>query len=104
MRPGRLDRILFVGPPDLSGREEILAIRIRGMSVDPQINLREIAEAVRFLKNALLAKYLQCNVADGWLFWRRAYRSLSRSGASYDEKRYECPLRQYCSLVPCILA
>jgi AAA family ATPase len=47
MRPGRLDRILYVGPPDLKGREEILAIRTRGMSVEPGLNLQEIAELVR---------------------------------------------------------
>jgi AAA family ATPase len=47
MRPGRLDRILYVGPPDLSGREEILAIRTRKMAVDPDLNLSELAFLVR---------------------------------------------------------
>ncbi|KAG2127049.1 P-loop containing nucleoside triphosphate hydrolase protein [Suillus cothurnatus] len=32
MRPGRLDRILYVGPPDQDGREEILKIRTRKMT------------------------------------------------------------------------
>jgi AAA family ATPase len=35
MRPGRLDRILYVGPPDAAGREEILRIRTRDMAVEP---------------------------------------------------------------------
>jgi SpoVK/Ycf46/Vps4 family AAA+-type ATPase len=47
MRPGRLDRILYVGPPDLAGRIEILKIRTRKMAVDPNINLDEIAALVR---------------------------------------------------------
>ena len=47
MRPGRLDRILYVGPPDHSGRVDILKIRMGKMSVDPNIDLDEIALLVR---------------------------------------------------------
>lgn len=47
MRPGRLDRILYVGPPDSAGRIEILRIRIRNMSVDPALNLDALAALVR---------------------------------------------------------
>ena len=43
MRPGRLDRLVYVGPPDLQGREEILRIRLSKMSVDPAIDISEIA-------------------------------------------------------------
>ncbi|KAG1814126.1 P-loop containing nucleoside triphosphate hydrolase protein [Suillus variegatus] len=43
MRPGRLDRILYVGPPDHVGREEILKIRTRTMSVESDLDLRAIA-------------------------------------------------------------
>lgn len=43
MRPGRLDRLVYVGPPDLQGREEILRIRLSKMSVDPAIDIPEIA-------------------------------------------------------------
>ncbi|KAI9065950.1 AAA-domain-containing protein [Trametes sanguinea] len=43
MRPGRLDRILYVGPPDFEGRVEILRIRTRKMSVEPGLDLEEIA-------------------------------------------------------------
>ena len=46
MRPGRLDRILYVGPPDRNGRLEILHIRTRTMAVDPDINLEELADLV----------------------------------------------------------
>ena len=46
MRPGRLDRILYVGPPDQTGREEILAIRMRSMTVGPDVDIRTIAELV----------------------------------------------------------
>ncbi|KAI0691255.1 AAA family ATPase [Cerioporus squamosus] len=44
MRPGRLDRILYVGPPDLEGRIEILRIRTQKMSVEPGLDLTQIAQ------------------------------------------------------------
>ncbi|KAG7097206.1 hypothetical protein E1B28_004577 [Marasmius oreades] len=43
MRPGRLDRILYVGPPDRQGREEIFRIRLRSMKVDDNIDIAELA-------------------------------------------------------------
>ncbi|KAJ7644035.1 AAA family ATPase [Roridomyces roridus] len=43
MRPGRFDRILYVGPPDQAGREEILNIRMKSMTVGPDVNVAEIA-------------------------------------------------------------
>ena len=46
MRPGRLDRILYVGPPDQKAREEILKIRTRTMSVEPGMDVEEIARIV----------------------------------------------------------
>ncbi|KAH8829393.1 AAA family ATPase [Flagelloscypha sp. PMI_526] len=44
MRPGRLDRMLYVGPPDHDARKEILAIRLREMKVDPGIDLHLLAQ------------------------------------------------------------
>lgn len=49
MRPGRLDRILYVGPPDLAGRIEILRIRTQKMSVEPTSDLTQIAQMVCIL-------------------------------------------------------
>ena len=46
MRPGRLDRILYVGPPDREAREEILKIRMRSMTVGPEVDVIAIAELV----------------------------------------------------------
>ena len=47
MRPGRLDRQVYVGPPDQQGREEILRIRTKKMSVEPGLDVTEIARMVR---------------------------------------------------------
>jgi len=46
MRPGRLDRILYIGPPDQMGREEILKIRMRNMNVEAGVDVVEIASLV----------------------------------------------------------
>ena len=53
MRPGRLDRILYVGPPDLQAREEILKIRTRTMSVGPGFDAGEIARMVSVFDKTL---------------------------------------------------
>jgi SpoVK/Ycf46/Vps4 family AAA+-type ATPase len=47
MRPGRLDRILYVGPPDLAGRVDIFRIRTRNMAVEPALDLDALAALVR---------------------------------------------------------
>ncbi|KAJ3989582.1 AAA family ATPase [Lentinula detonsa] len=43
MRPGRLDRILYVGPPDQEGREEIMRIRTKHMKVEENLDISQIA-------------------------------------------------------------
>ena len=47
MRPGRLDRILYIGPPDRQGREEIMRIRTAKMEVGRGVDFAELAEMVR---------------------------------------------------------
>ena len=46
MRPGRLDRILYVGPPDLDARREIIRIRTSKMAIDPSLSIEELAHTV----------------------------------------------------------
>ena len=46
MRPGRLDRILYVGPPDIDGRKEILRIRTSKMAIEPDLDFDEVARMV----------------------------------------------------------
>lgn len=46
MRPGRLDRILYVGPPDLASRREIFRISIKRMAVDQEVDAEELASRV----------------------------------------------------------
>ncbi|KAF8679690.1 AAA domain (dynein-related subfamily) [Rhizoctonia solani] len=59
MRPGRLDKLLYVGPPDLAGRKEILAIRTKKMSVDPELDLDVLAELTEGCSGAEIAALCQ---------------------------------------------
>lgn len=45
-RPGRLDRILYVGAPDLATRRDIFRIRFAAMAVDPNVDIDELARIV----------------------------------------------------------
>ncbi|OBZ71344.1 ATPase family gene 2 protein [Grifola frondosa] len=59
MRPGRLDRMLYVGPPDQQGREDILRIRTRKMSVEPGLDLEQIAQMTEGCSGAEIAALCQ---------------------------------------------
>ena len=72
MRPGRLDRILYVGPPDFAGRVDILRIRTRNMAVDPALDLDALAALVR---SRLLPSHRICGAIPQLsvvgFFWNR---------------------------------
>lgn len=43
-RPGRFDRHVYVGLPDARGREEILRVHTRGVRLDEDVRLAEVAD------------------------------------------------------------
>ena len=45
LRPGRFDRQVYVGYPDIRGREEILEIYVRNKPLAEDVSLRKIAQA-----------------------------------------------------------
>ena len=45
LRPGRFDRQVYVGYPDIKGREEILDIYVRNKPLAEDVSLRKIAQA-----------------------------------------------------------
>ena len=45
MRPGRFDRQIYVGTPDVQGRQDILKIYARDKRLDEQVDLKAIALA-----------------------------------------------------------
>lgn len=58
LRPGRFDRQITIGLPDLNGREEILKIHSEGKKLDESVNLRSIAEDTAGFTGAELANIL----------------------------------------------
>lgn len=55
LRPGRFDRQILVDKPDVRGREAILHIHVRGVKVDPQVNLSIVAARTAGFAGADLA-------------------------------------------------
>lgn len=58
MRPGRFDRQVMVGHPDIKGREEILKVHARGKPIAPDVNLRTIAKSTAGFTGADLENLL----------------------------------------------
>ncbi|KAJ8654321.1 hypothetical protein O0I10_010017 [Lichtheimia ornata] len=44
LRPGRIDRILYVGPPDYDSRRDIFQIQIAKMTCDKDVDIDELAQ------------------------------------------------------------
>jgi len=61
LRPGRFDRQVFVPPPDLRGREEILAVHTRDKPLAQEVDLHRVAQHTSGLTGADLANL--CNEA-----------------------------------------
>ncbi len=55
LRPGRFDRRVTLGLPDLKGREEVLTIHSRQKPLENDVNLKEIAERTPGFSGADLA-------------------------------------------------
>ena len=55
LRPGRFDRQVTVGAPDIKGREQILKIHARKVRLDPDVDLRQIARGTPGFSGAELA-------------------------------------------------
>ena len=55
LRPGRFDRRISVDPPDLRGREGILAVHAHGKPLDESVDLSQVARRTAGLSGAELA-------------------------------------------------
>ncbi len=58
LRPGRFDRQIAVGYPDVKGREEILRVHSRGKPLGPDVSLNSIARATAGFTGADLENLL----------------------------------------------
>ena len=58
LRPGRFDRQIHVGRPDVKGREEILKVHARDKKLDASVNLKTIARSTAGFTGADLSNLL----------------------------------------------
>ena len=58
LRPGRFDRQIHVGHPDVKGREDILKVHAKGKKLDDSVNLKTIARATAGFTGADLSNLL----------------------------------------------
>ena len=58
LRPGRFDRQIHVGRPDVKGREDILKVHAKGKKLDGSVNLKTIARATAGFTGADLSNLL----------------------------------------------
>ena len=82
LRPGRFDRQVTVGAPDLKGREQILRIHAKKVQLDPSVDLRQIARGTPGFSGAELANLIN----EAALFAVRAGRGVIAAG-DLDEAR-----------------
>ncbi len=58
LRPGRFDRQVYVGAPDMKGREDILKVHARGKQFDPDVRFDSIAKSTAGFTGADLENLL----------------------------------------------
>ena len=58
LRPGRFDRQIHVGRPDVKGREDILKVHAKGKRLDESVNLKTIARSTSGFTGADLSNLL----------------------------------------------
>jgi cell division protease FtsH len=82
LRPGRFDRQVIVGNPDLKGREQILNVHARKVALEPDVELRSIARGTPGFSGADLANL----VNEAALIAARSGRT-TVSNADFDSAR-----------------
>lgn len=63
LRPGRLDSIFYIGPPDVEARKEIISIWAGNSVVHPEVNLEELAAITEGYSGAEMVSL--CETAGG---------------------------------------
>ncbi len=80
-RPGRFDREIVVGVPDISGRKQVLGIHTRGMPIEPDVDLDHLARTTFGFVGADLAALAR----------EAAIEALRRNLSDFDFEQREIP-------------
>ena len=92
LRPGRFDRKVFVGKPDVAGRAEILKVHAKNKSLGEDVNLTQIAQTTAGFTGADLENLLNeaaiATAADnrGFITNEDIKKSLVRVGIGQEKK------------------
>jgi cell division protease FtsH len=81
LRPGRFDRQVTVGNPDLKGREQILRVHTRSVTLEPDVDLRSIARGTPGFSGADLANLVNEAVLSAARAGRSSVRNADLDGA-----------------------
>ena len=65
LRPGRFDRKVMVGRPDVKGREDILKVHAKGKPLSEEVDLKQIAQTTAGFTGADLENLLNESAARG---------------------------------------
>ncbi|XP_029955016.1 ATPase family gene 2 protein homolog B [Salarias fasciatus] len=105
LRPGRLDHIVYVPPPDQQARLAILSVCTKAMPVDADVCLKDLSEKTdlysgadleNLCKEAALLALLEENMEASAIKHTHFLRSLSRMSPSLTARQihmYQTPLR-----------
>lgn len=75
LRPGRFSKIIKIGVPDLNKREQVLNLYTNGIPLDPDVDLKKIAEATNNFSPAELKELVQEAAA---LALKQGFKSLKQ--------------------------
>lgn len=99
MRPGRLNRILYIGPPDQKGREEILRIRTLKMSVNlVWTYLNFPASYVIHIDELRLATTPCLSISAPGMFWCGSHSAVPRGRHADYQTRRQCIIGTFPSI------
>ncbi len=81
LRPGRFDELIYVGPPDATGRSQILQIHTSGMPLAKDVKLKKLAERTERFTGADLEDLVR---RAGLIALRRSLKSGDVTMADFD--------------------